>query len=128
MLLFIGIVLSIFTSLFGLIMLGYGALLGFAGMGPDGSVDSWWFRAAGVASFFYGIVCLTPVLAFSRRSLIIAYVSAALVTSVASAAFFLADKSVIKGPWDLVLMVLLYMLCPAMLAGIAFRRTMDRTE
>jgi len=124
----VGVLLNVFTGLFGLVMLGYGALLGFAGMGPDGSVDSWWLRAAGIASFFYGVVCLTPVLVFSRRSWIVAYLCAALVTSVAITVFYLSDKSVMKEPWDALLLILLLLVCPATLAGIAFRRASGRIE
>jgi hypothetical protein len=126
--LFMGIALSIFTSLFGLVMLGYGALLGFAGMSPEGSVSSWWLRAEGIAGFFLGIVYLTPVLAFSRRFFIFAYAIAALVASVAIVVFDSSVKGRIMTPWDPVIMVLLLMLCPTILACMAFLRTMDGTD
>ena len=117
----IGACLYILTSISGLGMLFFGALLGFMGLGPDGSVESINFRIWGMANFALGLVYLIPVVAFSRNSLIFGYAIAAIFITVVGVSSFMTEKSVIWNSWmDWVLMACLMLACPLTLAGIAF--------
>ncbi|MGA2799298.1 MAG: hypothetical protein ABSE63_17085 [Thermoguttaceae bacterium] len=117
----IGIGLYILTSIIGLCSIFSGAFLGFMGLGPDGSVDSVNLRIWGVAIFFLGAIYVTPVLAFSRKSLILGYAIAAIFITVVGVSSFMTEKSIIWNSWmDWVLMACLMLVCPLTLAGIAF--------
>jgi hypothetical protein len=117
----IGVGLYIITSISGMGLLFFGALLGFLGLGPDGSVESVNLRIWGMANFALGVVYLTPVLAFSRNSLIFGYAIAAIFITVVGVSSFMTEKSVIWNSWiDWVLMACLMLVCPLTLACIAF--------
>lgn len=117
----IGFGLYVITCIIGLGQLFFGAFLGFAGLGPDGSVSSVNLRIWGMANFVLGIIYLTPVLAFSRKSWIFGYVMAAIFITVVGVWSFMTEKSVIWNSWmDWMLLALLTLACPLTLAGIAF--------
>jgi hypothetical protein len=117
----IGLGLYVITSIIGLGLLFFGALLGFMGVGPDGSVDSVNLRIWGMANFALGAIYMTPVVAFSHRSLILGYAIAAIFITVVGVSSFMTEKSIIWNSWmDWVLMACLMLVCPLTLAGIAF--------
>jgi hypothetical protein len=74
MLLFVGILLSIATGLLGLFCLLCGVVVGILGVGPFGTVSNAGTRFIfGVLPLLLGVIYLTPVMTFRRRSWVIVY-------------------------------------------------------
>ena len=73
-LLVVGILLSIATGLLGVVCLFWGVLVGLLGQGPIGAVHDLSTRfLLGGLPLVLGVIYLTPVMAFRRRSWVLAY-------------------------------------------------------
>jgi hypothetical protein len=117
----VGIGLYILVCLIGLMMILWGAMIGFLGMGPDGSIDSISIRIGGVGGFLLGVVYITPVWGFSRKSLIFVYAIAAMLAAGICVWGYFSDSKIIWNSWrDPALAVLLLLVCPLTLSVIAF--------
>jgi hypothetical protein len=117
----IGICLYILICLIGFMMILWGAMIGFLGMGPDGGIDSISIRIGGVGGFLLGVVYITPVLRFSRKSLIFVYAIAAILATGICVWGYFSDNKMIWNSWrDPALAALLLLACPLTLSAIAF--------
>ena len=119
----IGTILSVFTVSCGLILLLWGAVEGLLGMSPDGPIASRLIRLSAVGLIFLGVLYMTPVLMFTRRSYVVVYAASALLLSVCSVTTLaIHETSKYVSLMDSVIMVALLVACPLTLAGVAFYR------